>query len=227
VAGLHLRWRGVLTDEPVGLLSQAVELLAGHVATQELQLDLKPHAPLTDAVLKQLLRRVEPVKRRVRVTSTADWAIRRLIALAPELAVGFDPLLYLDVERGDKNDQSTPPLRMGAYGYLDEHPLALQRWGSPADYLAARAQALWAQVPAPIWYMRGALLARGLDDGFDWIAWLHDRGAQVAAWTLDADKPHQLDLAQRLAEAGVDRITTNDAPRLAEALGAHIQMIFV
>ncbi|MCX6029523.1 MAG: glycerophosphodiester phosphodiesterase family protein [Chloroflexi bacterium] len=219
VRGLHLRWRGALTSEPAGLLSQAVELLAGCAATQELQLDLKPHAPLTDAVLERLLRWVEPVKRRVRVTSTADWAIRRLAALDPELAVGFDPLLYLDVERGDGGDGGTPPLRMGAYDYLDEHPLGTQRWGPPADYLAARAEALWAQAPAGMWYIRGALLARALDDGFDWIAWLHGRGAQVAAWTLDADKPHQLDLAQRLAELGVDRITTNDAPRLAEALG--------
>jgi glycerophosphoryl diester phosphodiesterase len=218
LAGLHRRWRGAITNEPVGLLSQAIELLCDHPATQELQLDLKPHAPLTEAVLERLLRLVEPVTRRVRVTSVADWALRRLAVLDADLATGFDPLLYLDVERSAGSDAGTPPLRMGAYGYLDEHPLATQQWGSPADYLATRAEALWAQTPARVWYIRGATLARSLDDGFDWIAWLHGRGAQVAAWTLDADQPHQLDLARQLAAQGVDRITTNDAPRLAEAL---------
>jgi glycerophosphoryl diester phosphodiesterase len=64
------------------------------------------------------------------------------------------------------------------------------------------------------------MLARSLDDGFDWIAWLHGRGSQVVAWTLDADRAHQLDLARQMAALGVDRITTNDAPRLAVALGA-------
>ncbi len=84
VAGLHLRWRGALTGEPVGLLSQAVELLAGHGATQELQLDLKPHAPLTDAVLERLLLRVEPVKRRVRTRATAA-KVPRTVAMVAEI----------------------------------------------------------------------------------------------------------------------------------------------
>jgi glycerophosphoryl diester phosphodiesterase len=57
-----------------------------------------------------------------------------------------------------------------------------------------------------------------LADGFDWIAFLHGRGAQVAAWTLDPDQPHQLHLARTLVAAGVDRITTNDAPAMAAAL---------
>ena len=185
----------------------------------ELQLDLKPFRPLTDEVLGSLLRHVAPVKARVRVSCVADWAIRRLAALDGALALGFDPLLYLDVERGDGRKEQAPPLRTGAYGYLDEHPLALTRWGAPADYLAARAEALWTQAPVAMWYIRGAMLARALDDGFDWIAWLHDRGAQVTAWTLDASHAHQLDLARTLAKAGVDRITTNDAGALARALG--------
>ena len=160
-----------------------------------------------------------PSKPGCAVSCVADWAIRRLAALDGALPLGFDPLLYLDVERGDGRKEQAPPLRTGAYGYLDEHPLALTRWGAPADYLAARAEALWTQAPVAMWYIRGAMLARALDDGFDWIAWLHDRGAQVTAWTLDASHAHQLDLARTLAKAGVDRITTNDAGALARALG--------
>jgi glycerophosphoryl diester phosphodiesterase len=71
---------------------------------------------------------------------------------------------------------------------------------------------------ARVWCLRGQLLARALDDGFDWIGWLHDRGAEVAAWTLDPDQPHQLDLARQLAIAGVDRITTDDVLGLKDAL---------
>jgi len=46
----HLRhtWQGVVTDEPVGLLSQAVSLVRDYPHVQELQLDLKPDAPPTE-----------------------------------------------------------------------------------------------------------------------------------------------------------------------------------
>jgi glycerophosphoryl diester phosphodiesterase len=219
IHGLHHRWHDAITEEPLGLLSEAVDLIAKYPSLEELQLDLKPFRPLTDDVLGSLLRHVTPVKARVRASCVADWAIRRLAALDDALALGFDPLLYLDVERGEAHSDKAPPLRTGAYGYLDEHPLALARWGAPADYLAARAEALWTQAPVAMWYIRGAMLARALDDGFDWIAWLHDRGAQVTAWTLDASHAHQFDLARVLAKAGVDRITTNDAGALARALG--------
>ena len=109
--------------------------------------------------------------------------------------------------------------RTGAYGYLDDHALAADRWGMACEYLAARAEVLWAQAPVAMWYIRATLLARMLGDGFDWIADLHRRGAQVTAWTLNPDRPHHLGLAAELIEHGVDRIITDDAPRLAEALG--------
>jgi glycerophosphoryl diester phosphodiesterase len=214
-------WRGVITDEPVGLLSQAVALVRAYPHLQELQLDLKPHAPLTGAVLENLLRHIEPVKSQIRVTSVADWALRRLRGLAPDLSLGVDPLLYLDVETGA--ERHAPPFRVGVYGYRDDHPLSTRVWGAPADYLSARAEALWVQAPAgAVWYIRASLLDHLLDDGFDWIAYLHARGVEVDAWTLDADKPGHLERACRLVAAGVDRITTNDAPRLAAALGCDL-----
>jgi hypothetical protein len=157
------------------------------------------------------------------VTSEADWLLRHLHRLDPDLPLGFDPLLYLDLPWGDDDERGAPPYREGVYGYLDEHPLASQRWGSTADYLAARAETLWIQAPADaFWYINARVLARALDDGFDWIADLHDRGAQVDAWTLDPDRPERVALAQRLATLGVDRITTNDAPALAQVLDADV-----
>jgi glycerophosphoryl diester phosphodiesterase len=216
VRALRYLQRGVVSSERVGLLSEAVSLIQDYVQLQELQLDLKMSVPSTDAVLNRLLRTVEPVKERVRVTSEADWAVRRLGVLDADLPLGFDPLLYLEVENpGEK----IPPFRLGAYGYWDDHPLSSRRWGTSADYLAARAEALWAQAPAnAAWYIRASLLAQVIDDGFDWIDYLHARSAWVDAWTLDAEKASHLELAQQLIAAGVDRITTNDAPRLAAAL---------
>ena len=137
----------------------------------------------------------------------------------PASRLGFDPLRHLDIEPGPPRSASRYLCHAGAYGYLDDHPLAADRWGTPAEYLAARCDALWALNPARMWYVRALLLARMLEDGFDWIADLHRRGAQVAAWTLNPEQPHHLILAQQLIERGVDRITTDDPERLALALG--------
>ena len=213
---LHYRWPRA-PGEPLALLSEALSLVRGYPHFQELQLDLKVSPALTTLTLQRLVHRLQPVRPVVRVTSGADWALRQLQAWDSELPLGFDPLLYLEIE---DPGQGIPPQRRGAYGYWDDHPLAVRRWGATADYLAARAEALWVQAPAgAVWYIRGALLARALEDGFDWIAFLHARSALVDAWTLDVDEPGHLELARRLVAAGVDRITTNDAPRLAEALG--------
>lgn len=222
VGGLRLLWKGALSEEPVALLSQVVALVRRSDVPAELQLDLKAHptALLTDERLRLLAQLIEPLGQRVRVSSVADWALRRLHALAPQVQLGFDPLLYLDLR---EDDQEAPPFRTGAYGYRDDHPLAAARWGKPRDYLAARAEALWLQAPmAGVWYIRGRVLARALDDGFDWIADLHRRGVLVDAWTLDVARPGDVELARRLAEAGVDRITTNDPPALAKALGGEV-----
>jgi glycerophosphoryl diester phosphodiesterase len=219
VRALHYLDGDTITCEPVGLLSQAVALAKEYAGLRELQLDLKPHAPLGEAVLKALISAIEPVIGLVRVTSIADWALRRLRSLAPDLALGFDPLLYLRPPVGEEHDASVPPFRIGAYGYADDHPLAARIWGRPCEYLRARADALLFQAPPRCaWYVEAELLGRALDDGFDWIEFLHSQGSIVDGWTVDADKPIELAAAQRLAAAGIDRITTNDAPALASAL---------
>ena len=203
----------------VGLVSEAVELLQQYPGPVELQLDLKPDVYSADDVLSRLVASLRPVKDRVRVTSPSDWALRRLRALDPDLPLGFDPLLYLDADFGQKREPGIPPFRQGAYGYWDDHPLSSRRWGSTAEYLAARAEALYAQVPSGmIWYIHAGLLGKALDDGFDWITYLHAFDAQVDAWTLDAHRPEHVALARKLIAQGVDRITTNSAPALAQVL---------
>jgi glycerophosphoryl diester phosphodiesterase len=215
----HLH-QGKVTTVAVGLLSEAIELLQQYPGSVELQLDLKPDVYSADDVLSRLVTSLRPVKDRVRVTSPSDWALRRLRALDPDLPLGFDPLLYLEADLGKNREPGIPPFRHGAYGYWDDHPLASRRWGSAAEYLTARAEALYAQVPVGmIWYIHAWLLGKALDDGFDWIAYLHAHDTQVDAWTLDAQSPEHVVLAQRLIAQGVDRITTNNAPALAPVLG--------
>jgi glycerophosphoryl diester phosphodiesterase len=212
-------WHGQATEQTVGILSEAIEMVTQHPRPVELQLDLKPNAFHSKRVLSQLAADLQPVKDRVRVTSPADWALRRLRVLDPDLPLGFDPLLYLDWAGEKDGERGAPPYREGVFGYLDEHPLAGQRWGSTAEYLAARAEALWAQAPpGSVWYINAWLLNQALDEGFDWIAYLHREGSHVDAWTLDPDGPGHLAVAQRLAAHGVDRITTNDVPGLARAM---------
>lgn len=207
------------TDVPVGLLSDALDLLRHYPHTAELQLDLKPDVYSSADILARLVRDLRPVKERVRVTSPSDWALRRLRALDADLPLGFDPLLYIEPDYGADSDPAVPPFRRGAYGYWDDHPLAMRRWGTAAQYLTARADALWVQAPAgAVWYIDATLLGQALDEGFDWIAHLHALGAEVDAWTLDAHKPERLALANRLAHAGIDRITTNNAPALSQLL---------
>jgi len=220
VRDLRHLYQGKVTKVTIGLLSEAVELLRQYPGPVELQLDLKPDVYSPDDVLSRLVTSLQPFKDSVRVTSPSDWALRRLRALEPDLLLGFDPLLYLEADLGKNREPGIPPFRQGAYGYWDDHPLASRRWGSAAEYLAARAEALYAQVPpGMIWYIHAGLLGKALDDGFDWIAYLHTYNAQVDAWTLDAHRPEHVALARRLIAQGLDRITTNNAPALAQVLG--------
>jgi glycerophosphoryl diester phosphodiesterase len=223
VQRFHYLRKGGKAGEPVGVLSQVIACVLEYPYLLELQLDLKPEAILSDNLLKRLLRLIEPAKSKIRVSSPADWALRRLRVLDSELLLGFDPFLYLDVS-AKGHLRGTPPFRVGAYGYRDDHPLGSRRWGSPRDYLATRAEALCLQVPDnKMWYLRASLLGRALDEGFDWIDYLHAQGAEITAWTLDSGKRGDVELAQRLVAAGVDRISTNDAPNLAAALDGAVE----
>lgn len=200
----------------LGTLTQAVNLLRKQNGNSNLQLDLKPYSFLSNEVLKDLMKIIAPVKERVLVSSVADWAIRSLHRLDSQLALGFDPLLYMDVPGISLRPEGVPPFRKGAYGYLDEHPLSIQRWGSDYDYFKKRAEALFVQTPKQAtWYLNAELLNGALNAGFDWITFLHNRDCKVDAWTLDVDRA---ELAQKLSLSGIDYLTTNQAQLMTETL---------
>ena len=206
----------------LGTLRQAVPLLQNQDGDSKLQLDLKPYSPLTSEDLRNLLDIINPVKEHVLVSSVADWSLRMLRRMDAGLALGFDPLLYLDVVGKTPRPEGVPPFRVGAYGYLDEHPLAAQRWGSVGDYFAARAEALMQQAPVKAtWFLNAELLDDALNAKFDWIDFLHSSGCLVDAWTVDMNRS---DLAKRLVGAGVDYLTSNQANSLAAFLGPEINL---
>lgn len=209
-----LKYKG--TEFYLGTLSQAIELLKKYPLDGFLQLDLKPYAPLTPTSLCNLVKWIRPMEQSIMVSSVADWAIRFLRKIAPDLSLGFDPLLYLDVVAEEPREEGIPPFRVSAYGYLDDHPLAVQRWGQLGEYFATRAEALLMQVPQGItWFLNAQLLDEVMLAGFDWINYLHAAGNTVDAWTLDLDRS---ELALRMKKSGVDFITTNQWPEMLAQL---------
>lgn len=219
VQGLTYKSNGVISTEKVGFLEDAITLLQAYPQTQRLQLDLKPYLPLNGPLLKDFISLLEPVLDRVQVTTVADWIVRGLHQAAPELALGFDPLLYLDLTEDEPRSEGIPPFRVGAYGFLDDHPLAAYQWGRADEYFAARAEGLWAQAqPAQEWFIRAEVLEMAHKAGFNWIGFLHGHGCTVDAWTIDVNHPSLLSTAQYLVDEGVDELTTNTPERLAEHL---------
>jgi glycerophosphoryl diester phosphodiesterase len=216
IENLYYMKDGEKTSEKVGFLEGAVDLLAQHPNTKWLQLDLKPYTPLTRGVLKEFTTIIEPVMDRIQVTSVADWAVRALSKFAPDLALGYDPLLYLDIVDDEPRPDTIPPFRVGAYGLLDDHPLSAYQWGPLGDYFAARAGALFAQVPAGCeWFIRAEILKMSCDAGFNWIDFLHQNGSRIDGWTIDVSQPEQIKLAQFLVEHDIDELTTDTPSKLA------------
>ncbi|KUK91618.1 MAG: Glycerophosphoryl diester phosphodiesterase [Anaerolineaceae bacterium 46_22] len=221
VENLHYLYDGAVTNEKIGFLEGAVDLLTQFPNACRLQLDFKPFAPLTESALQNFLSIIKPVMDRVQVSSVADWALRALANAEPELPLGFDPLLYLDLVEETPRPKNIPPFRIGAYGLLDDHPLAAYQWGTMADYFAARAKALLVQAPQGCeWYIRAEVLKMALDAGFDWISFLHDHGSIVDAWTIDISQPDQIALAKFLVDHGIDELTTDQPSELAAKLNS-------
>jgi glycerophosphoryl diester phosphodiesterase len=196
------------------LLSEVIALAQHYEA--ELQLDLKDWRPLTPHRIDALVALVAPLGERVLVSSGQDWNLRAIARRAPRLRLGFDPNHYF--ASGDPRE--TPlPTRLGAHGYRDDHPLAIGRAQPLADYLRERIDVMAAQCPfAAEWFINYRLLLQAEADGVPMAELLHERGVAVNAWTLDYDGEASLGKLRRLAATGIDRITTNTARQLVEAL---------
>jgi glycerophosphoryl diester phosphodiesterase len=200
-------------------LSDVVTLFLEFGGECRLQLDYKDVYPReSDEQIQRLIRLIEPLGSRVLVSSGADWHLRRMHQMAGWLDLGFDIGYYLDY-RPRGSEPETPPYRLGAYGYHDDHPLATRAIVSKALYLKQRCESMIASTPfASIWYVNHHLIADALKYDFNMADLLHEHGIKLDAWTLDYSNPAARENAPHLLRAGVDQFTSNEPLALASYL---------
>lgn len=219
--GLYVRDQAGRSPYHAAILSDVVQLFQTHGGTSRLQVDYKNLLPFPDdEPLRRLVEIIEPLGGRVIVSSIADWQLRKLRRLAPNLALGLDIQFYLDCRLpNEPADPRAYPKRLGAYGYWDDHPIALGRVWPSADYLRDRCGMLLGLVPGvSAFYVHHHLLAQSLKDGFNWAEMLHQANVQLDAWTLDIGNRDAEDHLPALVKAGVDMMTTNTPLALSARL---------
>jgi hypothetical protein len=180
-------------------------------------LDAKDEAPWPAYVVAQIASLIAPVRERILVGTPADWNLRRLRKVDPDVTLAFDPQYYLD----HKNSRSPLPGAGSAYGYHDAHPLAFRRTVPANEYLRERLEGLLRLVPGiRELHVNLALFEEMLIDGLDVSAIVHQAGALIDVWTLDAGTPQWRERLVRALAAGVDIVTTNTPRELAATFAA-------
>ena len=202
-------------DSRPPLLSEIVALVLPYAS--ELQLDLKDWRPMPSERVCTLIALIEPLGDRALVSSGQDWNLRAIASQTDTLRLGFDPDHY--IAAGPR--EAPVPTRLGAYGYRDDHPLALGRAQPVAEYLRGRMNDLMSLCPfASELFIEYSLLLQAAGAGVSLPGILHERGVTVSAWTLDHDAPESMAKLTALANAGVDRVTTNTTQQFVAALSA-------
>ncbi len=215
----RLRFSEAPSERPP-LLSEVLEAIAAEPFPTILELDMKDLAPWPWPRVEELARLLEPVKDRVTFGGSADWNLRRLLRVDATIPVGFTIAGYLDwVPEGERDEEA--PTTRGAYGYLDDHPLARARHGPTVDYLWDRLGGILRLVPgAREAHVRLAAVEQMVRDGLsDAAAPFHAAGMLLDVWTLDADTPRWRERLAGAVAAGADVITSN-TPRELTAAGA-------
>ncbi len=214
----RIPWHGAFSSHCPPLLSAVVEAIAAIPGPTLLELDMMDRDPLPWSRVEELAQMVQPVKERV-IFNGYDWNLRRLLATDASLLMSLDPALYLDWVPEGLELWYGISLPRGAYGYLDQHPLARQRMTSVADYLADRFSGMLRLVPGlRDAHLRLEAFEHMLDDGVTHAArFFHDAGVALDVWTLDAGTPRWHERLTRVVGAGVDCITTNTPHAMAEA----------
>lgn len=176
---------GTTLDAAPLFLDEVVAAVAaqGAVAPASVQLDVKVAAQaLTSSVLDRIAG-VLGDRTDAFIASAYDWqTVQRLVAAAPGLHAGFDPL-----------DFYPRSLRLDAEGFRS---------------IATRTLA--AAPNASMYYLEAKLILAALEHGVDLVHEVTVGGAQVDAWTIDADHPHVREVLRRLIDLGCHEITTND-----------------
>ncbi|MGH2405428.1 MAG: glycerophosphodiester phosphodiesterase family protein [bacterium] len=208
------------SDEPPAGLAEAVDVLRDVRRPVKVQVDVKVVEPISAEVGAALLNALAPLRSnshlRVVIGCLADWNLRLLRRLDATVNIGLDFAYYLDAP---VDELARIPMRINAYGYLDDHPLGYRRFLSTAAYLEDRVEALIDLVPgASEFYVRKELLFQTLADGFNPIQGIHSRrpGALVDVWTLYVDEPDLGRVLATVLEAGADQISSPTSALLHE-----------
>lgn len=214
---LHLRD----SDEPTATLAEVIGILREVDRPLKVQVDLKELEPISHEVADLLLWAMAPVRQNPRVSVVVgcmgDWNLRLLRRIDATLNVGLDFANNLDAP---VDELARLPMRINAYGYLDDHPLGYRRLLSVRGYLEDRMEVLLNLVPgATEFYVRKEFLLQTLADGINPIAFIHERkpGALVDVWTLYAHEPNLECVLRAVLEAGADQISSPTSALLIEA----------
>jgi glycerophosphoryl diester phosphodiesterase len=179
-------------------------------------LDAKDEAPWSATEVDRIARLIEPVRDRIFVGTPADWNLRRLRAVDPDITLAFDPMYYLEA----KGSRSPLPGAAGAYGYHDAHPLAFRRTTTVGEYLRERLVGLCQLVPGiRELHVRLTLFEQMRADGVDVVGIVHGEGVLVDVWTLDSGTARWRERLEAALDAGVDIVTTN-TPRELSAVAS-------
>ena len=192
----YFRQRGpdgaVLDSAPLFLDEVAATVTAIGVAAPALvQLDVKTRANgLTSTALDRIADVLRDNADAFIASAYESESVRRFVAAVPGLHAGFDPLaLY------------PRSFELDAAGFRD---VATRMFAAAPD--------------ASIYYLEAKLILAALERGVDLVAEVTSAGAQVDAWTIDADHPDLNDVLRRLIDAGCHQITSNDPERLIRVI---------
>jgi glycerophosphoryl diester phosphodiesterase len=223
VEGLRqLTLRG--STEPPATLDQAVAVLAHAKAPVKVQVDLKAADPITPTVGRGLLAALEPARANAALTLVigclGDWNLRLLRRLDPTIGVGFDPAFYLHAP--GPRPLTRLPMRVNAFGYVDDHPLGFRRAMPVRAYLQDRLASLAHHVPgASEYYLHRGFVSRALADDVNPVEVLRHAAGPVVVdvWTINyGDEAFEEDLRAAVG-AGADQLTTDTAVQLATWAG--------
>lgn len=215
-----VRLRGF--QEPPALLSEVADVLGRVRSPLKVQVDFKPVVPIGSRMADRVLDALAPLRANpsleVVVGCLADWNLRTLRRADPTLRVGIDPALYLDAPVPDSPGL---PVRLNAYGYMDDHPLGFRRLMRVRDYLVDRIEALLGLLPGAVEvYLRKEFVQQALRDGLNPVEHVKQvaGGILVDVWTVNLPPTRPEELVE-LLDAGVDQVTTDTALQVAELVG--------
>lgn len=215
------------SDEPAATLADVIGILRDVDRPLKVQVDLKEATPISPEAATRLLQAVATLRENPRISVVVgcmgDWNLRLLRRLDPGLAVGLDFGYYLDAP---VDGLVRLPMRINAYGYLDDHPLGYRRLLSARAYLEDRLEVLLNLVPgAAEVYVRKEFLLQALADGVNPIAFIHDckPGTAVDVWTLYAHEPTLERVLLAALEAGADQISSPTSALLIDSFARMIR----